>query len=227
MATEAQKNFRREVKALSKERKSVQNNTNNHVIKKSFDRKIVNINKKLIAFSGTFIIICLSIYFFSILINITKQVSNNKEKPIIIYIEKILTFDNQLVLINQSVNEYTKRLDMKSSDSRKSFVKSMNMNLNTVKDILNKIISINAPKELGDYRNNTIKRYENFYNGIRFYISGVSKSNRKNLINAQQAFLKFNNDNVNRNTNLINVFNEYKIEFEIQKDGSIRFWYKI
>jgi hypothetical protein len=226
MATETQKNFRKEVKELLKERKSV-NNSNNYIKRNFFSKKDIYIRKRLITFSGLVIIVFLSIYLFSILINIFNQVTINKQKPIIVYIEKILTFDNQLVQINQSVNGYTQELDMKSIDSRKKFVNSMNMNLNLVKGILNKITSSNAPEELGDYKNNTIKRYQNFYNGIRFYILGVSKNNQKNLVNAQQAFLKFNNDNVNRNANLINVFNKYKIEFQRQKDGSIRFWYKI
>jgi hypothetical protein len=228
MATEAQKNFRREVKALLKERKSVHyNNANSFIKKNSFDKKVVNIRKRLITFSGVVIIVFLSIYFFSILINIFNLATSNKQKPIIVYIEKVLTFDNQLVRINQSVNGYTKTLDMKSINSRKKFVNSMNLNLNSVKGIIDKIESINAPWELGDFKNNTIKRYENFYNGIKFYISGVSKNDRKNLINAEHAFLKFNNDNVNRNDNLINVFNKYKIEFKIQKDGSIQFWYNM
>ena len=250
MATEAQKHFRKEVKELLKERKrihysnsrsdsngskkvnissnSISNISNISNIKyNSFNKKIDFIRKRLITFLGIVIIVFLSVYFFSILINIFNQVTSNKEKPIIVYIEQILSYDNQLVKINQSVNNYTNKLDMKSNTSRKKFVDSMNMNLNSVKDILNKITSINAPQELGDYKNNTIKRYENFYNGISFYILGVSKNERQNLIKAQQAFLKFNNDNVNRNANLINVFKRFKIEFQIQKDGSIRFWYKI
>ena len=230
MATESQKNFRKEVKELLKERKKAKLiNTNSKIIKDSFDKKaaVVYIRKRLITFSGVIIIVFLSVYFFSILINVFNQGTSSKEKPIIVYIEKILTFDNQLVRINQLVNEYTNKLDMKSDDSRKKFVNSMNISLNSVKGILEEIKSINPPLEFKEYKNNTIKRYENFYKGIRFYILGVSKNDRKNLANAQQAFIKFNNDNVIRNSNLINVFNKYKIEFQIQKDGSIRFWYKI
>ena len=230
MATESQKNFRKEVKELLKERKKAKLiNTNSKIIKDSFDKKaaVVYIRKRLITFSGVIIIVFLSVYFFSILINVFNQGTSSKEKPIIVYIEKILTFDNQLVRINESFNGYTNKLDMKSDDSRKKFVNSMNISLNSVKGILEEIKSINPPLEFKEYKNSTIKRYENFYNGIRYYILGVSKNNRKNLINAQQAFIKFNNDNVVRNSNLINVFNKYKIEFQIQKDGSIRFWYKI
>jgi hypothetical protein len=230
MATEAQKNFRKEVKELLRERKSAHlNKTNSYIKEASFDKKAVvgYIRKRLIAFSGVVIIVFLSVYFFSIIVNVFNQATSNKEKPIIIYIEKIIVFDNQLVRINQSVNGYTNKLDMKSSDSRKKFVNSMNLNLNLVKSILNKIVMSNEPKELKEYKKNTIKRYENFYNGINFYILGVSKNNRENLKNAVQAFRKFNNDITDRNSNLIDVFKKYKIEFQIQKDGSIRFWYNI
>jgi hypothetical protein len=230
MATEAQKNFRKEVKELLKERKSAHlNNTNSNIKEVSFNKKaaVDYIRKRLIAFSGVVIIVFLSAYFFSIIVNVFNQATSNKEKPIIIYIEKIIVYDNQLVRINQSVNGYTNKLDMKSSDSRKKFVNSMNLNLNLVKNILNKIETSNEPKELKEYKIITIKRYENFYNGINFYILGVSKNNRENLNNAVQAFRKFNNDISVRNADLINVFKKYKIEFQIQKDGSIRFWYNI
>jgi hypothetical protein len=55
---------------------------------------------------------------------------------------------------------------------------------------------------------------------------GVSNNNKETISNAENMLNKLNTDNSRNKVELMSIFDTYKIKYEIQENGSIRFWYK-
>jgi hypothetical protein len=102
----------------------------------------------------------------------------------------------------------------------------MNTNLTSMQGIINEVTAIETPKDLVNYKNVVLEQFKDIESGINSYIIGVKNNNLENLNNAQTMFSKNTNEGIRKREELMKVFDKYKINYDVQADGTLRFWYK-
>lgn len=226
MATDTQKKFRREMGELANKRNEIQTPRVYSYINKDFVDNRVKINKRrIISFSGIITFIALMMYFSPFIKSVINRYVSYNQRPIISYLEKIDTYNKQFNSVFTKTNNDVKNLDMKSLDSRNQFIYSMNDNLNAIQNIISDVNAIKAPEDLSRYKELTIQMYKDVVSVTNNYIKGVSRNSQSNFDSADEYINQYNNDSAKRRVELMNIFDKYKIKYETQPNGSLRYWY--
>lgn len=227
MATDTQKNFRREMEKLANEREGIQTPKIYSYIDKDFVDNRIKINKRrIISFSGIITFLVIIFYFSPYIKGAMNWYVSYNQKPVISYLEKMKTYDNQFSSVFSKIENDIKNLDMRSLDSRNQFIYSMNENLNITQNIINDLNTIKEPEDLSKYKELTIQKYKDVLVATNHYIKGVTRNNQSNFDSASEYLNKYNNDSSKQRVELMSVFDKYNIKYETQPNGSLRYWYK-
>lgn len=226
MATETQKNFRRQMKELAEEQKYKQEKTvYSYIDKKVISNKIIYNKRKIITFSGVIGFLIIGFYVYSFFSGINSTLISNKQGEVSQYIKSTSSIEQDF---NRTFEKMRGALTIQSKEAA-ALHKSVQVLIeckNELGILVNELNTLESFEEVEELKKVILQKYDNQVKAINLYIEGFTTRNSEKLSKGNYYMNQYNELVTKERDTLINILKENKMKYEINSNGSIRYWYK-
>ncbi len=227
MPTKTQKEFRKQMKEIQRERLSKNNNEYYSYVardkissyyNKNVKRKMSLIFKILIPI--LIVELVFAFFYYGNNNGLFDIKSNKSNKPT----SQIITSTTQRKIIDyiDMIQQFNTRIDDLSKQVQDIDINSY---IEVINQIDAEINNLSVPDQVAGYHKYFIERISAYKDFISYYqkYSDDRTQNNTDLLN--ESINRMNRSSTNERTALIKCFEQNGIKYEVQHDGSIRYWY--
>lgn len=225
MATETQKNFRKQMKELEKETKHMEAPETYSYIHKDFvSSKVKYRRRKVITLSGILTFLALGLYLYTNAAGLTSMFSGRNQGEVVSYIESMDAIESSFEKVMDRLDINLSALDTDTKANSQALV-DLGGCKSEIQTVIEDLKDLKTPEDLKKLKQSNLNRYNYTALAIDAYIRGYTNRSSADIDQGDSYLDKYDAENELQNQILISIFKKYSIEYKVESDGSITYWY--